>query len=243
MSHFNHQEGQEYHQTKVHPIGTPPQGLSEATAAAAPVPAAAAERSQQPSSSPRVVFGSPVDNNNNNNGGSVSSFSSEHGGAVDGHVHSVLFQDENEEVEEVLDEPESMARGSRRIRKRAASAAEQETSKSASFTERIEQILQEHAMREEAHESDGPVLLTSSELAELSLLCTQQATMTSSSSSEEGFAGVEGDLLTSLALVLQKHVQEAEALDLFQEAATVFQRNCQSTGPLQKVRKRLFPTE
>ncbi|KAL7576521.1 hypothetical protein ACA910_018019 [Epithemia clementina (nom. ined.)] len=203
--------------------------------------------------SPRFALGSPVLRNRSESSpdgppapsfwqqGEISSFN--------GQLYSVLYEDGEEEI---LNESEVM-KGVYTFRKKAYEEEEEEeeeeeqqqqeeeeqeerATSSSSFTERIEQLLKRHAVREEAHQSEGPTLFIASELAELSLLCTQQATMTASSSpsTEEGFAGVEGDLLMSLALVLQKHVQEAETLDLFQEAATLYQQNGQSTGALQK---------
>lgn len=182
--------------------------------------------------SPRFSSGSPVPNSNSDYPSS-SSWQEGHIFGFDGHADSVGFQDSELDV---LNESEDMKRVRAR-RGRASREEAKETSAFSSFTECIERILKKHATREEAHQVDESTLFTSSELAELALLCTQQVAMdpSASSSSAEGFAGVEGDLLTSLSLILQKHVQGAESVDLFQEAAKVYHTHGMSTNALQKV--------
>ena len=71
----------------------------------------------------------------------------------------------------------------------------------------------------------GP--LTKEELRILSLLCTEmagkQARKPPPGSKKRGFASVEGDLLTALMELLEKHVNLAVGVDLIQEAVNVIQ--------------------
>ena len=195
----------------------------------------AAQHQQSVKLSPRFSLGSPLLTKRSK--GSTALSSSWKEGRIngyDGRLYSVQYQDGEVQV---LNESEVMD-GVYSFRKRASrmeDEEEQEASFSSSFTERIELILKRHSMREEAHESVGSTLFTPAEMTELSLLCAQQTTITSRSSQAEGFAGVEGDTLTSLVLILQKHVHEAESLDLFQIASQLYQRHGQSAEAMQKV--------
>ena len=105
----------------------------------------------------------------------------------------------------------------------------------------LEQILQAEGNRRDkassfsaymqgGNSSSGTGPLTEHELHILSLLCTRAASTLITNkkappgSKKRGFASVEGDLLTTLMELLEKHVNLAVGVDLIQVAMDVIQK-------------------